>query len=443
MGTSVAVNFLRILAMVATLWGIRSVRLRPWHYLLLLVVGDVTYSYSSIHGFGNSVTYLILYLVFLVLTKWMKNDGVEILLTWIAGASVFYLYNFIYENFVREIYFGVARKYGLSALQKGMLLGSMTVVLVSFLCVVILFLKKLLLHYLEQWKEFSESYRELSHYLVAIPFLFGISLLFVEVLPRFTYYETPVLRLGSGMLLLVFLAMQVFYLRMLVRTITLRERMKQRELEQDQLLLYNRDLNQNMQEIRAMKHDLKNIFLTMGEYVNRSEDKELREYYQEKIAPFAQEEMQKNDLYVQLQQLDNESLRAFLYYKIQQGIHGGAEVQLEINLDGSLLSKYEWKTALWRILGIFLDNAMEECKKLSHGNVVIRITEQEQKLCFQIKNQVTPESRRNGIHPGTSTKGLGRGNGLVIVERLVKQNRDILWNSYFQEDYFVQSILLS
>jgi sensor histidine kinase regulating citrate/malate metabolism len=215
-----------------------------------------------------------------------------------------------------------------------------------------------------------------------------------------------------------------------------------KEIEQTNLLLFEKNMRNNIQEIREMKHDLKNIFLTMGDYVARSEDKELQEYYYEKIAPYAKNEMKMNDLYVSLQELQNESLKAFLYYKLLQGMDAKIEMQFEAIIDHSVLPYIEDTSEITRMIGIFLDNALEECNQQKHGEVWVRVMEKSGEVSVVVKNTVREGVLKNGIYAGTTSKGLGRGNGLRIVKKLVSKHNDILWNSYFQDEAFVQSITI-
>lgn len=189
-----------------------------------------------------------------------------------------------------------------------------------------------------------------------------------------------------------------------------------------------------------MKHDIKNIFLTMGEFVRRGEDEQLKDYYYTNIAPFADNEIKMNDIYMRLQSLQNESLKAFFYYKMVQGIEQKVEMELETSLDHSYFPYCTDVSVFIRIAGIFIDNAIEAVLQSKMGFVQINIREKEGKMSITIKNPVALETKQSGIYAGTTSKGLGRGNGLNIVKRLVGKHSDILWNSYFQEELFVQSI---
>jgi two-component system sensor histidine kinase AgrC len=91
-------------------------------------------------------------------------------------------------------------------------------------------------------------------------------------------------------------------------------------------------------------------------------------------------------------------------------------------------------------LGVFIDNSIEEAVQTEDKQVIISIFEQDEKISITVKNSIRPTVKEKGIIPGTTTKGLGRGNGLTIAKQIIEKYDNILWNSYFQDNLFVQMI---
>jgi len=182
----------------------------------------------------------------------------------------------------------------------------------------------------------------------------------------------------------------------------------------------------------------------MGNFVEKSGIKEMQEFYQEKINPFASDEIAKSDLYAKLAGIDNEQLKAFLFYKISQAIKRGVDVELDI-LFPSINSNEENSIEfvdLVRILGILLDNAIEECMELENGSISIKITRNSELVSYMISNFVRDEVKEMGIRAGISTKGQNRGKGLVNVCNIIDKYDFVTLNSYFRDGYFVQNIVV-
>lgn len=298
--------------------------------------------------------------------------------------------------------------------------------------------------FLDRWLKklasLPEKYREIER---AVLLFFAFTLLLVAVLDANPFPQEMESRLQPVFLLwlLLLLLFQVFYLRTLARLNSLKERMRWTEEHYETLSRYNRDLESNLDDVRAVRHDIKNLFLTMGGFVERSGDEEMKRFYEESMMPFVRDTLTKSDLLSKLREVRDEALKSFLYYKILEGLEQGVPASLTVRLtDGAdfLVERMD----LVRLLGIFLDNAIEEAR-LAGGGVSFDMAEEEGRLVFTVRNATREETRRRGVLAGTTTKGLGRGNGLVIAEKIAAKYDNVLINTYFAgEDYVTQLLVL-
>jgi sensor histidine kinase regulating citrate/malate metabolism len=238
------------------------------------------------------------------------------------------------------------------------------------------------------------------------------------------------------------LIIQFSFLILIFRITWLRDSLKSTAMENQSLAAYSSGLEKNMDDIKSIKHDIKNIFLTMGSFVEQSDHTEMKTYYREKISPFAADEIMKSDLYGKLVAIDNEQLKAFLFYKISQAIERGIALDLDIAPNFSVSdSKIEF-TDLIRVLGILLDNAVEECMELDNSLLIIKISQNDEMSSYMIKNTIRHEIKEKGIKVGVSTKGSERGKGLVIGRSILEKYDFVTLNSYFQNDCFVQNLVI-
>ncbi|MCM1542299.1 MAG: GHKL domain-containing protein [Blautia sp.] len=302
--------------------------------------------------------------------------------------------------------------------------------------------------WLARLQEYSMTYGEIdrSVMLVAVITLATLSMngLMWRLWPFFpnegallgSSYDPPQLKLALCAILIV---TQIIYIRLLVKSISVKEEMRLQEKDLLQLAEYNHELEQNMEDMRAIRHDIRNMFLTMGGFVDRSSDAEMKAFYGENIVPFAERELQKNDLYAKLSCIHSEGLKSFLYFKVMQGIEQDVPVDLQIQFGDAGGISCIGQADLIRILGILIDNAVEEAK-LCDGRVGISMREKEREYLFMVSNTVRPQTREKGVAAGTTDKGLNRGNGLLIVDRLVGKYGNVLLNSFFREEEFVQCL---
>ena len=260
---------------------------------------------------------------------------------------------------------------------------------------------------------------------------------------------------------LIAMIIQLSFLILFFRMTRLKDDLQNKALESRSLAAYSSGLERNIDDIRSIKHDIKNIFLTMSGFVERSGDAEMQAYYREKISPFANDEIAKSDLYGRLAPINNEQLKAFLFYKISQAMEFGIDVDLDISprfaAPGGSMDIVD-NMDIIRILGILLDNAIEECMTISHRSIdecvinksdataaaaiAIKLSQNDKLASYAIKNTVNLETRVSGVVPGASTKGAGRGNGLLIVRNILEKYDCATLNSYFKEDSFVQNLVI-
>src|SRR5699024_11945552 len=132
------------------------------------------------------------------------------------------------------------------------------------------------------------------------------------------------------------------------------------QLFQTQLAIKNQEVSSqnNLKDLLKVRHDIKNIFYTMGSYVNQSDDKNLKEYFNQEIYPFAQKEIIKSKTIQELYKIPLLPLQSLLQVKICQALDKNINIAVKISLENFFLGID--LIDLSRMLGIFLDNRSEE-----------------------------------------------------------------------------------
>lgn len=306
--------------------------------------------------------------------------------------------------------------------------------------VLIYFIKKYFKKYFYEINEMGKKYPTIEKYFIYIT----IGIIFLVMFIHYGYYRIFGYNYQNTMLLTIFcmfaLVIQLLYLTLLFRVTYYKDNLYDKELENQSLALYSSNLEKNIDDIRAIKHDIKNIFFTMGQYVEESDNEEMKSFYRTKIYPFASDEILKNDLYLKLAIIKNEQLKAFLHYKISQALERNIYTELDIDLKLEIFSIGIDFTDLIRILGILIDNGIEECVSNADSKLSIKISQNNELASYVIKNTVESMKKEKGIKAGVSTKGENRGNGLIIVRNAIEKYDFVMLNSYFTEDLFVQNL---
>lgn len=118
-------------------------------------------------------------------------------------------------------------------------------------------------------------------------------------------------------------------------------------------------------------------------------------------------------------------------------------VQLELNNDIYFKEKIDI-IVLVRILGIFLDNSIEELKYLEKGNLSIAIFLIEKDTYIIIEN--TTKNDMQSLHEikkeGFSTKGKDRGLGLSNANQLIQKYPYLLLETSIEKNKFIQTLII-
>jgi sensor histidine kinase YesM len=341
---------------------------------------------------------------------------------------------YVFDRFVRQIGYAAG-----SGLAKLVVWGIAVFVVVLLNLSLVYGIKRLFNRYFDEINDMGRKYPRIERYFIysTIIILAAIGAVhFAFVISDFTAdYSLP-----FNIFTLFALAIQLSFLIMLFRLTWLRDSLKSKDRENLSLAAYSSGLEKNIDDIRNLKHDIKNIFLTMANFIEKSGDEDMKAFYRDKINPFADDAIQKNDLYAKLSKIGEERLKAFLFYKISQIIERGVALEIEIAPYFNSETGLEF-TDLIRILGILLDNAAEECMTLQNGTIHVKLSLNDELVSYTIRNSVRPETREKGIRPGVSSKGGQRGRGLVIIQEIIGRYEQVALNSYFSHGEFVQGLI--
>lgn len=186
-------------------------------------------------------------------------------------------------------------------------------------------------------------------------------------------------------------------------------------------------------------HETRNQFMTIR---NMSKNKQITSYIDTLLDNKINDSEQ---LLNEVSRLPRGGIRGLIYSKLlvmkERDINYNLLIDRKVSINK--FNKLDDKVIVdvCKILGVFLDNAIEAVEKLKEKDIVIEIYTDRNDINFAITNNFSGKIEVNELDTFKyTTKGSGRGYGLVLVNDIVKKS-NILENSIeIYEDNFTQNI---
>ena len=254
------------------------------------------------------------------------------------------------------------------------------------------------------------------------------------------YHYPKNITLWNNLLFLLYFLINSLLFVLVFRTLQKDNELKLKLSCKESLDEYMKTLEQINHSYRAFKHDYANILYSLRGFIDADNTQGLHDYFHEHILPSANQ-MQALDH--QLERLSNiqiMSLKGFLYAKLQDAATSGLQLHLEV--DDSINHINIDEVDLIRILGIFLDNAIEASIKTEDRKLIVLLINKEDNITIQIINsRLYDAASENQLGtPGFTTKGEGHGIGLSNVAKLIEKYSNILWETKHTTTEFTQTL---
>lgn len=202
---------------------------------------------------------------------------------------------------------------------------------------------------------------------------------------------------------------------------------------------YVANLEVMVEEMRSFRHDYKNILSTMTAYLHENKIDELQDYfYQKTNLPVGNSEIQM-EAWKRLKNIQPMELKGFLYEKLL--LFFTHNLKFQIKISNNLEVAYTPIDSLIRILGIFIDNAVEAVECMQDGEVILEITATKNGVLFYVSNTfLSPPDLFSMGKKGYSTKGSNRGNGLYWAEKIIRENEQFFHFLQIQDNHLIQQL---
>lgn len=192
--------------------------------------------------------------------------------------------------------------------------------------------------------------------------------------------------------------------------------------------------------LRAFKHDYNNIMLTLSGYMESGDMEGLKAYFDREIAPMNQKLFTATSRLNQLIHIKIMELKSIVSAKLLYAAELNINVTVEIEKE---ISSVPMGTVdLCRVVGIFLDNAIEGALETEKPEIRMAVLDEAEEVVFIISNSF----RDTGLpqvslrQAGTTTKGKNRGIGLYNAKEILSVYDRIFWDTEVRNGQFIQCL---
>ena len=206
---------------------------------------------------------------------------------------------------------------------------------------------------------------------------------------------------------------------------------------------YTRNLEAMYNSLRSFKHDYVNILLSLSGYIEEGDLDRLKDFFESKIFPTKNLITGEDYKLNQLSNISVLEIKSLLSAKMIYAHESGIDITIDIpdKVESFLIDTVD----LARILGIFLDNAIEATLETEQPQIGLNIIQNKTGVSIIISNRFLD----NGVmlhklkQKGFSTKIGHQGIGLWNAQKIISSYDNVLLETTMKCDYFTQHIELT
>lgn len=206
---------------------------------------------------------------------------------------------------------------------------------------------------------------------------------------------------------------------------------------------YTNQIETMYSSLRCFKHDYSNIMLSMSGYIEANDMEGLRDYFNREILPLGKHISKSTAHINQLINIKTTELKSIISAKLLYAIELNINVIIEVTDE---ISEIPMDTLdLSRIIGIFLDNAIEATLETEYPAIRFALINLETEYIFIISNNFLEKGIPYATlaKPDVSTKGANRGIGLYNAHEIIAKYNYVFLDTEIQDTTFVQHLQIS
>lgn len=226
--------------------------------------------------------------------------------------------------------------------------------------------------------------------------------------------------------------------------IIIKNESKYERLKEENKQMYNHvtKYEKIITEQGKVNHEFKNQLMVIRGYAQMKSDK-LLDY----IDSITQDANKTHSSYLisQLNKFPEGGIKGLLYYKLSimedENIKYELDVQTGVRTKLNSLSINMYKN-ITKILGVLLDNAIDASKKSKEKQIIISVLKDKSNVIFSISNSYKGKLNLDKMGTGFTTKGLGHGYGLRLVNDIMKETNSFKVTNEVKNKYYVSNLII-
>lgn len=237
-------------------------------------------------------------------------------------------------------------------------------------------------------------------------------------------------------LMFIMILTMIYYIHM----VSLKDKKKYSDILLKQQDLYIQDLEKIQQNMRTFKHDYKNMMSSIYLQSKEGNMREIEATISKLMDEFDEDIDKKMNLTNQLANIQINEIKSLLYSKITEINHQHISLHMEVLYPIQSIKMNIMDAC--RVLGILLDNAIDEVKN-HKGDMNVVLSNQEDALHMIVDNALFHDVDIEKIYQeGYSTKGTQRGMGLISLQKIIDKYSNVTIATQILNNRFIQEITI-
>lgn len=244
----------------------------------------------------------------------------------------------------------------------------------------------------------------------------------------------------NNMLFIAYFILLLIIVFTMIKVITKEIEYKSKKEQLQNLKDYTNSLEKVYTDMRKFRHDYINILSSIVGYIEDNDMEGLEEHFYKNIMPLGEGIKNNNFRIGLLKNIEIVELKGLLSSKIIGAQGKGIDVFIDISEKINYISMDIIE--LIRVIGIFLDNAIEAAELCEKPVIKLGVIKKEKSILIIIINSCTKDTPPvyKMFQKGFSTKGKDRGTGLSNVREILNKSSNIFLDTTIKDGEFIQKL---